>query len=58
MAPLARAAVAIGADGLLIDVHQAPETAKVDGAQALLPDDFTELMDELRRIGAAVGMSM
>ena len=55
VAPLSRAAVAIGADGLLIDVHQAPETAKVDGAQALLPDDFMELMDELRKIGNAVG---
>ncbi len=58
VAPLAKAAVAIGADGLLIDVHPAPETASVDGAQALLPEDFAELMDELRKIGSAVGVSM
>jgi 3-deoxy-7-phosphoheptulonate synthase len=58
VAPLAKAAVAIGADGLLIDVHTAPETAKVDGAQALLPDDFAALMDDLRKLGSAVGVSI
>ena len=58
VAPLAKAAVAVGADGVLIDVHQAPETAKVDGNQALLPDDFFRLMDEMRNIGNAIGLSL
>lgn len=58
VAPLAKAAIAVGADGVLIDVHQAPETAKVDGNQALLPEDFSELMDDLRRIAQAVDVTL
>ena len=58
VAPLAKAAMAVGADGVLIDVHQAPETAKVDGNQALLPEDFSSLMDDLRRIAQAVGVTL
>ena len=58
VAPLARAAMAVGADGVLIDVHQAPETAKVDGNQALLPDDFSRLMDDLRRLAQAMGVTL
>ena len=53
--PLTRAAVAIGADGLLIDVHPAPEEALVDGAQAILPDEFEALMDEVRALASAIG---
>lgn len=52
--PLARAAVAVGADGVLIDVHPSPETALVDGAQALLPAEFAELMVTLRTVADAV----
>ncbi len=52
--PLARAGVAAGADGIMVDVHPAPDTALVDGAQALLPDDFAELMDQVARLAAAM----
>src|SRR5262249_9815056 len=48
VAPMARAAVAAGADGLLIEVHTDPEKALSDGAQSLFPDQFTQLMAELR----------
>jgi 3-deoxy-7-phosphoheptulonate synthase len=53
--PLARAAVAAGADGLLIEVHHEPEKAVCDGPQSLYPDQFAKLMDELRIIVPAVG---
>ena len=53
--PMARAAVAAGADGLLIEVHHDPERALSDGAQSLFPDQFAQLMAELRIIAPAVG---
>ena len=53
--PMARAAVAAGADGLLIEVHQDPERALSDGAQSIYPDQFARLMDEVRVIAPAVG---
>jgi 3-deoxy-7-phosphoheptulonate synthase len=56
VAPLARAAVAVGADGVLIDVHPSPEEALVDGPQALLPEEFAALMVELRAVADAVGL--
>src|SRR5256712_14005576 len=56
--PLARAAVAAGADGLLIEVHHDPEHALSDGAQSLYPDQFAQLMAELRIIAPAVGRRM
>jgi 3-deoxy-7-phosphoheptulonate synthase len=52
---VARAAVAAGADGLIIEVHPSPETALCDGEQSLFPEGFARLMDELRPIAAAVG---
>ena len=55
VAAMARAAVAAGADGLLIEVHENPERALSDGAQSLYPDQFDELMDEVRMIAPAVG---
>ena len=55
VAPMARAAVAAGADGLLIEVHNDPEHALSDGAQSLFPDQFAQLMGELRMIAPAVG---
>jgi 3-deoxy-7-phosphoheptulonate synthase len=54
VAPLARAAVAAGCDGLLIEVHSNPDKALSDGAQSLFPEQFTKLMAELRIIARAV----
>ncbi len=54
VAPLALAAVAAGADGLMIDVHPAPDEALVDGAQALLPEEFADLMHRIRAVAAAL----
>jgi len=56
--PLARAAVACGADGLLIEVHSNPEKALVDGPQTLTCGAFTDLMAELKRVARAVGREM
>ena len=56
--PLARAIVAAGADGLLIEVHHDPEKAVCDGPQSLYPDQFARLMDELRIIVPAVGRTL
>ena len=53
--PLSRAAVAVGADGLLIEVHDAPEHALSDGPQAILPEMFGELITQLRRLAPVVG---
>jgi 3-deoxy-7-phosphoheptulonate synthase len=57
VAPMARAAVAAGADGLLVEVHHDPDHAMSDGAQTLRPEQFTELMQQVRAIAAAVGRS-
>jgi 3-deoxy-7-phosphoheptulonate synthase len=56
--PLARAVVAAGGDGLLIEVHHDPEKAVCDGPQSLYPEQFARLMDELRIIVPAVGRSI
>ncbi|HTR39427.1 MAG TPA: 3-deoxy-7-phosphoheptulonate synthase [Bryobacteraceae bacterium] len=56
--PMARAAVAAGADGLLVEVHNDPDRALSDGAQSLFPEQFTELMNQLRIIARAVGRSV
>ncbi len=53
--PLARASVAVGADGLIIEVHCHPECALSDGDQSLVPRNFEQLMDEVRQIAPAVG---
>jgi 3-deoxy-7-phosphoheptulonate synthase len=55
VAPMARAAVAAGADGLIMEVHPDPDHALSDGAQSLLPAQFEELMKQLRMIAPAVG---
>jgi 3-deoxy-7-phosphoheptulonate synthase len=56
--PMARAAVAAGADGLLIEVHNHPDQALSDGAQSLYPEQFRRLMEEIRIIATALGRSV
>jgi 3-deoxy-7-phosphoheptulonate synthase len=58
VAPMARASVAAGADGLLIEVHPNPDKAVSDGAQSLFPEQLVKLMDELRLIAPAVGRTI
>lgn len=55
VAPMAKAAVAAGADGLMIEVHAKPEEAFSDGEQSLTPDAFAKLMKELKPVARAVG---
>jgi 3-deoxy-7-phosphoheptulonate synthase len=52
--PMARAAIAAGADGVIVEVHPHPDRALSDGAQTLNPEQFTELMRQLRRVAEAV----
>jgi 3-deoxy-7-phosphoheptulonate synthase len=56
--PMARAAVAAGADGVMIEVHPEPDRALSDGAQSLYPDQFTQLVGELRAVASAIGRSI
>jgi 3-deoxy-7-phosphoheptulonate synthase len=55
---MARAAVAAGADGLLIEVHNNPDKALSDGAQSLYPEQFERLMGELRVIAPVLGRTL
>ncbi|HZD95657.1 MAG TPA: 3-deoxy-7-phosphoheptulonate synthase [Candidatus Sulfotelmatobacter sp.] len=52
--PLSRAAVAVGADGLMVEVHHDPDRALSDGMQSIYPDQFEELMEEIRQIAAVL----
>jgi 3-deoxy-7-phosphoheptulonate synthase len=54
VAPLARAAVAVGADGIMVEVHDHPERALSDGPQAMVPDQFTELVKDIRALAPLV----
>ena len=56
--PMGRAAIAAGADGLLVEVHNCPDKALSDGAQSLYPEQFVKLMAELRIIAPAVGRTL
>jgi 3-deoxy-7-phosphoheptulonate synthase len=56
--PMARAAVAAGADGILVEVHPNPDRALSDGAQSLFPEQFTQLVVELRQIARAIGRTI
>jgi 3-deoxy-7-phosphoheptulonate synthase len=53
--PMARAAVAAGADGIIVEVHHDPDHAKSDGAQSLYPEQFSEMMTQLRAIASVIG---
>ncbi len=56
--PMARAAVAAGADGVIVEVHPTPDRALSDGAQSLYPEQFARLVTELRAIGTAIGRAV
>lgn len=56
--PMARAAVAAGADGIMVEVHNEPEKALSDGPQSLLPDQFVELMKQVKLIAEVIGRRM
>lgn len=58
VAPMSKAAIAAGADGLLIDVHPNPEEALCDGDQAIKPETFSKLMEDLKLIAKAVGRTI
>mgnify|MGYP001574717008 CR=1 FL=1 len=56
--PMSKAAIAGGADGLMLEVHSKPEEALSDGDQSILPEKFKKLMEELTPIAKAVGRKM
>ncbi|HSM60842.1 MAG TPA: 3-deoxy-7-phosphoheptulonate synthase, partial [Longimicrobiales bacterium] len=56
--PMARAAIAAGADGIIVEVHPDPPRALSDGAQSLYPEQFAELMDQIRVIARAIGREL
>lgn len=58
VAPMAKGAVAVGADALMIEVHPRPEEAKSDGPQSLIPSRFKDLMNELREVARSVGRAI
>jgi 3-deoxy-7-phosphoheptulonate synthase len=55
---MARAAVAAGADGVHIEVHSCPEKALSDGPQALLPEKYAKLMQDLRKLAEVIGRTI
>jgi 3-deoxy-7-phosphoheptulonate synthase len=55
---MAKAAVVAGADGLIIEVHHKPEEALSDGPQSIYPDQFAQLMDELKKLVEVIGRSI
>jgi 3-deoxy-7-phosphoheptulonate synthase len=56
--PMARAAIACGADGLMVEVHGTPDSAFSDGDQSLTPERFAEMMRELRKVARAIGRTL
>ena len=58
ISPISKAALACGADGIMVEVHVNPENAKSDGEQSLLPENFAQMMKELKPIAEAVGRNL
>ncbi len=58
VAPMSKAAIACGADGLLIEVHIDPRAALSDGQQSLYPEQFSRLMNDLQRFAEAAGRTL
>jgi len=58
VSPLSRAAVAVGADGLIVEVHHDPNTALSDGPQSITPDMFDQLLRDLRQIAPVIGRQL
>ena len=58
VSPLSRAAVAVGADGLIVEVHHDPNSALSDGPQSITPEMFAELMADLRQIAPVIGRKL
>jgi len=58
VAPCAKAGIAAGADGLIVEVHPKPEEAMSDGEQSLIPSNFEKLMKEIRKVAEAVGRGL
>jgi 3-deoxy-7-phosphoheptulonate synthase len=58
VAPMAKAAIAAGADGLLIEVHSDPECALCDGEESLKPNRFKDLMNDLQKVAQAIGREL
>jgi 3-deoxy-7-phosphoheptulonate synthase len=56
--PLSRAAIAVGADGILVEVHNDPDNALSDGIQSILPDEFERLVGEVKQIAAVVNRTV
>ena len=56
--PLAIAAVAVGADGLMIEVHNDPKNAKCDGPQSITPDEFQDVMDKIGTVAQVAGRKL
>lgn len=56
--PLSKAAVAVGADGLIIEVHNDPDNALCDGQQSIKPSEYAKLVEEMRAIAKAVGRDL
>ena len=56
--PMSRASIAVGADGVLVEVHHKPEEALSDGPQAILPDTFAQLVGEVEKIAGVLGRSL
>ena len=56
--PMAKAALVVGADGIMVEMHPDPKSALSDGSQALTPDQFTKMMSEMRALGAALGIEL